>query len=420
MASNPTRTPSSSSPLPIIIIGSGLGGLLLAQGLRRANIPFRIYERDAAPSTRPQGYRIRISGAGIDTLESTLPLALFQRFADTCAHNPCGRAYGRRHPTGGDRAAGAAGEVRRRPYTPDRATMRGVLMEGLEPFVSFGKAFVGYDVGADGNDDQKTCVTARFADGTTSVRGRLLVGADGARSRVRRQYLGGVLRPVDTRGRVLYGKTPLTGKLRGRMGEGLLDVMRVVEDQSRGEGAPVTCLYEPIRFPQRGEVGGLPEDYVYWVLIARKEALGVEDDELVRMTSEQAGELVLRVTAKWHLRLRSLFELAEPDQTAAMRVLSMRPDMATWDALREPVTLLGDAAHVMSPSGGVGAVTAFRDAANLAKALVESDGQVSAETVGKYEQMMREYAAEAIESSRQGGVRFFNHPPFDDCEEVDV
>ncbi|KAL0261152.1 hypothetical protein SLS55_004848 [Diplodia seriata] len=98
-----------------------------------------------------------------------------------------------------------------------------------------------------------------------------------------------------------------------------------------------------------------------------------------------------------------------------MRVLSMRPEMAAWEPLREPVTLLGDAAHVMSPSGGVGAVTAFRDAANLVKVLVENGGQVSAESIGKYEGMMKEYAKEAIEESRQGGVRFFNHPPFEEC-----
>ncbi|KAB2571970.1 Tetracycline resistance protein from transposon [Lasiodiplodia theobromae] len=433
-----STTNNNPTPLPILIIGSGLGGLLLAQALLSASIPFAIYERDAAPSVRPQGYRIRISGDGIAALETTLPPAIFQRFEETCAQvkllgavGPGGAAIDARtgrevegeegakyKPTPAHVKRMQQAATRRRPYTPDRAAARRVLMEGgVGERVRWGKAFEGYDVV---EEEGKKVVIARFADGSTA-KGCLLVGADGARSRVRRQFLGDVLRPVDTRGRIVYGKTALTEEVEGRMPEGLLDAMRLVEERGRTDGAPVTCLYEPIRFPQRGEVEGCPEeDYVYWVLVSRNEVFGVEDDVLARMSSKEAKELALDVTKEWNPQLRALFELADPTQTAAMRVLSMRPEMAAWEPLREPVTLLGDAAHVMSPSGGVGAVTAFRDAANLAKVLVENGGQVSAEIIGKYEAMMKEYAKEAIEESRQGGVRFFNHPPFEECKSVDA
>jgi 2-polyprenyl-6-methoxyphenol hydroxylase-like FAD-dependent oxidoreductase len=44
----------------ILIIGAGLGGLALAQALQAHGVPFEIFERDAAPTARKQGWAVAL------------------------------------------------------------------------------------------------------------------------------------------------------------------------------------------------------------------------------------------------------------------------------------------------------------------------------------------------------------------------
>jgi 2-polyprenyl-6-methoxyphenol hydroxylase-like FAD-dependent oxidoreductase len=46
----------------ILIVGAGLGGLLLAQALKKKGIPFDIFERDESLTARFQGYAVAIQG----------------------------------------------------------------------------------------------------------------------------------------------------------------------------------------------------------------------------------------------------------------------------------------------------------------------------------------------------------------------
>jgi 2-polyprenyl-6-methoxyphenol hydroxylase-like FAD-dependent oxidoreductase len=54
--------------------------------------------------------------------------------------------------------------------------------------------------------------------------------------------------------------------------------------------------------------------------------------------------------------------------------------------------MTGDAIYAMSPTAGVGAVTALCDAATLGKLLSEEG--IKLESLRKYERLMREYAGE--------------------------
>lgn len=71
-------------PLRVIIIGAGLSGLCLAQGLRRARLDVAVYERDAALAARRQGYRLHIDGRGARGLHACLPPELYELFTATC------------------------------------------------------------------------------------------------------------------------------------------------------------------------------------------------------------------------------------------------------------------------------------------------------------------------------------------------
>ena len=92
-----------------------------------------------------------------------------------------------------------------------------------------------------------------------------------------------------------------------------------------------------------------------------------------------------------------------------IRIISVQPDIPTWDSLRQ-VTLIGNTAHVMSPTAGAGATTAIRDAATLSEDL--SGQWSSAENVAKYEGRMRIYAQDIVKRSAMGGKYLFGMRPF--------
>ena len=49
----------------ILIVGAGLSGLSLAQGLVKSGFNVTVFERDESPTSREQGYRISIRSLGM-------------------------------------------------------------------------------------------------------------------------------------------------------------------------------------------------------------------------------------------------------------------------------------------------------------------------------------------------------------------
>lgn len=406
---------SGSTNQHVLIIGGGIGGLCLAQGLKKNGIPFTVFERDPSRDYRPQGYRLRINGDGYDALEAALSQELLDVFLQSNAafepgfvfHDAAtGERVTRNAPSAAPRASGHHHSTAvPRAFATDRATLRAILSSRLTPDeLRYGMSFKAYTLLPDGQG-----VQVEFDNGET-VQGTLLVGVDGTNSRVRKQYLPGQLRLLDTDGRAIFGKTLLTPEFEAVFPKDALAKTALVTYPG-----PLTSLFsEPMRFtrPPRPADVCLPEvdDYLYWVLIARSCVFGSNVDGL---TPEQLKQLSLRVTEHWSPALCEAFERQVLGAGAFIKVSTFHPTFEAWTPTC--VTLLGDAIHAMTPAG-IGANTALQDAHVLLECLLSKG--VGTVAVAEYEARMRVYASAAITASLGAGRKMFGQPPLEEMKAI--
>lgn len=401
----------STTDLPVLIIGAGTGGLALAHGLRNAGIPVEVYERDRHRTGGLQGYRVGISPNGVRSLRACLPAELFETFVATTAGDyqyftMCTEQLRPLLTITARELAGPAGHDVIRDYSVSRMTLRQVLLTGVEDIVHFDKTFAHVE-------DHGDTVTAHFEDGTCAT-GRMLVGADGANSRVRKQYLphathsetgliaiGGKQAITDANTDLLQGtaRHGMSMIFDRRSTFGILHVMEFPwqQDRSVKHGIGGTDAELIKRWP--GLLFDNTTDYFSWGVSASRQVM---PDRVREMHGEQLQQFVLRdLVHDWHPNLRTLVRDSDPTTTFALGIRTSDP-IAPWRPSR--ITLLGDAAHTMTPGRGAGANTALRDAQLLRDKLVAArDGAVALiDAIGAYEAAMREYSAVAVKESLQG------------------
>jgi 2-polyprenyl-6-methoxyphenol hydroxylase-like FAD-dependent oxidoreductase len=418
MASEQPTTTSGSSPTPghVLIVGGGLGGLGLAQGLKRHGISFTLFERDSTPDARAQGYRIKVFPDSVPDLQFLMPEPeLWAEFeattaetvmVETCINAVDGRPVARRALRGP------------KPYTVDRGFFRKVLLRGIEDNIRWGKRATHYEINESRRDAP---VTVHFDDGSTAS-GVLLVGADGGHSSIRRQHIPHH-KIIDPEAVCIYGRTYQTPELERRIQPKLLRSLNIVRDVAPpiqqvifNSELPITMFVERMHFPHRGpDRSYLPEDYIYWSMLAPSKLLGGFSVEAVGKVfdSKTPKELSVMLTEEWDDSTRCLVDLQDETYAVSLRVISCTPELSEWET--SPfVTLVGDAVHVMSPSGGVGAATALKDAVALTKALT-GPGGISLSSIKQYEATMRLEAKAAVERSFRGGKTFYGQPPLEAC-----
>ncbi|MEU9076960.1 FAD-dependent monooxygenase [Kitasatospora sp. NPDC048538] len=321
-----------------LIIGAGIGGLTCAVALRRVGIDVEVYER--ATELRAAGSGMSVMSNAVTALATLgIDLGLDKRgqtVESFTITDPRGRRI-RDLPF-----KEACGRVGAPSVCLSRTDLQEALLaEAADCPVQLGAAATGFEA-----DDAG--VTVRFADGR-SASGRILVGADGFDSVVRRQ-LAGPEAPRDSgyfyRLGIASFRHPrvTTGSVRHYWGRGrrfgLIDI---------GHGR----CYWWAALPTVGDpAGGDGANRV-------KDALG-------------------RSFAGWADEVRAVIEATPPEDVLTVPSHD-RTFLERWGD--GPVTLLGDAAHPMLATLGQGAAMAIEDAVVLARTLTEpatADDPVSA------------------------------------------
>ncbi|WUJ75205.1 FAD-dependent monooxygenase [Kribbella soli] len=334
----------------IAIIGAGPGGLTLARILHVHGIDSVVFERDAFGDARSQGSMLDLH---TDTGQAALRAAGLEREFLAAARGE-----------GQDlRMLDHTGTMLLQEDTPDdapmlrpeidRADLRDILLSSLPAHtVRWGRAFTH----AEGH-------LLHFADGSTATCD-LLVGADGANSRVR---------PLLTDIEPTYS--------------GKVVVQSSIRDADR-------------RQPELAEMVGRGN---YWafgpdrMLGAQRNGNGVVQVSVsIYGPSDLDPAAATDLPGEWAPQFRRL--LAACDEPFVVRPAYLLPIGMTWPR-RSGVTLLGDAAHLM-PSHGEGANQAMRDAAELAQAIAAHPNDVDA-ALEVYEPAMFERTAKVAESSAE-------------------
>lgn len=360
MSDTISTTHLSSARPRAAIVGGGIGGLAAAIALRDIGYDTTVFER-ATP--------LREVGAGISLWSNAMTALECLGVADAVRERALPDLKGGIYDQRGGRIVTLeqpelAQKFGNYNIMLHRAELHELLLDAVgRPNLRLGATLTGIAPTSDG-------ARAWFEDGS-EVEAELIVGADGLHSVVRAQ-LHGDTKPT-------YAGYTAWRAIVAFPHEGLLP------GESWGAGA---------RF---GRVP-MSDGRVYW-FATRNAPEGVQNDG-------DAKEELLEVFGSWHDPIRALIRAT--DEHAILRNdIYDRPPLRSWS--RGHITLLGDAAHPMTPNLGQGACQALEDAVVLARCL-RNEPTVPA-ALAAYEAARRQRtSAIVLRSRRIGSVGQWSHP----------
>ena len=384
-------------PVNVTIIGAGLGGLCLAHGLKKAGVNFHVFEKDASPYSRAQGYRIRIDQTGQQALSRCLSANLYQAFVSTSiASRTVNKLNAQLQPTEKWINSWNNDETIAPDLKVNRLTLREILLTGLEN-VHFNKKLTGYQ------HLENDTIRIDFEDGTCH-KADIVIAADGINS-----ALAAIRFPenkiADTGSVCIYGKSLYTNAVKEQVAAVLQTDTSVIFEDS------LAMITDAMQFGNSFSQSGIPltatADYIYWAIIGKREKLGIKKSEDLRLSPTEISKLIQNAANSWDPQLKALFDNGEPE---AMTIVPVRTSLPKKPWLSDSVTALGDAIHAMSPAGGLGANTALHDAALLAEqiGLIVNSGKDKLAAIAAYEDAMRAHSIAAVAASQSGAAVLYN------------
>ncbi len=327
----------------VAIIGAGIGGVALAVACLHRGIPFTLYERDTSFDARAQGYGLTLQQAS----NAIKGLGLFSlKDAAHSSRHVVHTTQGKEIIEWGMRTHGNYNKSpRRKNVHIPRQTLRLQLLEQVADDVQWGHRLLSFKQ----CEDSKIELHFQVNGEIRSTQADLVVGADGIHSAVRSLLLGKDALPLRYLGYVvILGICPI-------------DALKGVESTL----LDVNTVFQTVNGYERIYVMPYSGDAIMWQF-----SFPMQEGDAKLLSAEGATALkneALQRAKEWHTPVPQILSATLPEQVTGYPVYDRELLSAKVMNTFGPFTLIGDAAHPMSPFKGQGANQALLDALALAR-----------------------------------------------------